>query len=600
MRDSPSAVGLSAFVRRMTDDHAPDAELLRRYAASRDEAAFAVLVRRHGPTVWRVCRGLARQPADAEDAYQATFLLLVRNAARVRNPHAVGAWLYGTSVKVATKARNKKRPERLEIEPAVELGDITVREAEALFHEELAALPTKFRDPLVLCCLDGLTRDEAANRLGVSLETVKHRLERGRELLKARLLKRGVAVSVPLLAGLLAPTAAAGGPVDVNAVSVNAVSLANEVSNMTHTKWKWVAAVGLATGLLTMIAVAQPPKPANEKQPAPVQPVEVIAFDHEVRRVAMSADGKVMAVRVQRIEKDRDGKPTNWDSMTTIWDTATGKKVRETGWANGGNVLYIALSPDGRSYGEAVRDGAAFDRILLHRLADAEKGLPLPSLVNVTGRGLVPSRFAFAPNGRDLAVAIAEFGADWETVFGGIQIQEQNANGGGHGHGRYSHTGAAVIAGFTPDGKRLLSVGERDMTVNVWDVSAEPKVERSFPISDGSRVQFAVVTPDGGTLATGRATGEIELWDVAKGKAVRTLPEPIATLRGIAVSVDGKRLAGVGGDKEGKLTVWDLKSGKLLLTKGDVGPQVVCFDAAGRVAVCDGSLKKIVFHTVPE
>lgn len=271
MHDPPPA-GVSGFVRRLADDHTPDADLLSRYAATRDDGAFAALVKRHGPAVWRVCRGLARQPADADDAYQATFLLLVRNAGRVRNPHAVGAWLYGTAVKVASRARARRRPQPLEVEPAA-LDDLTVREAEALFHEELAALPDRLRDPLVLCCLEALSRDEAAKQLGVSLAAVKRGLERGREVLRARLLKRGVAVSVPLLAGLLSPHTAAAPAASVNAVSAGAVSLANEVSHMaTVTKWKLVAAVGLAAvtlgGFGAAVVFGQPATAAKPARPA--------------------------------------------------------------------------------------------------------------------------------------------------------------------------------------------------------------------------------------------------------------------------------------------------------------------------------------------
>lgn len=260
----------------------PDADLLARFVATRDEAAFTALVHRHGPTVWRVCRNLVRQPADAEDAYQATFLLLVRHAAKVRNPAAIGAWLYGVAVKVATRARTRRKHEPLTAEPAA-LEDLTVAEAEGLFHEELARLPEKFRDPLVMCCMDALARDEAAARLGVSVAAVKDRLERGRELLKANLLRRGVVVGVPLLAGWLAPAVVAGVPVFDFQTAASAVStLAHEVGAMLFvTKWKAVAAAGMLAvavggfGLTLAVGGGQPgphPGGAGEQPPVKARP----------------------------------------------------------------------------------------------------------------------------------------------------------------------------------------------------------------------------------------------------------------------------------------------------------------------------------------
>src|SRR5262245_4269653 len=184
-----------------------DGELLARFVASRDQAAFESLLRRHGPMVLGMCRRLLRHEQDAEDAFQATFLLLAWKAGRLRSPATVGCWLYGTAYRLALKTREKAARrascERQARPPAAApdpLAKITVREAQAAVDEELARLPERYRAPLILCCLEGATRDEAAQRLSLSAGSLKSRLERGRRLLSRRLAGRGLTLPAALLA----------------------------------------------------------------------------------------------------------------------------------------------------------------------------------------------------------------------------------------------------------------------------------------------------------------------------------------------------------------------------------------------------------------
>jgi RNA polymerase sigma factor (sigma-70 family) len=603
MHNPPATTGLTGFVRRIANENAPDADLLERFASSRDPAAFAVLVRRHGPAVWRVCRGLARQPADADDAYQATFLLLVRNAGKLRNPAAVGAWLYGTAVKVATKARNRRRPETLAVEPAVALDDLTVREAEAIFHAELATLPAKFRDPLVLCGLDGLTRDEAADRLGVSVAAVKHRLERGREVLKARLRRRGVAVSVPLLAGLLSPAAFATAPaVSVNAVSAAAGSLADEVSNMMRVKWKVAAAVGLAVvsvggfGLTSAAPMKRDPVKPVKALPAEKRVTEIALGEHLIRATT-SRDGKVLATVTQK--GNDNAKP----AVVTFWDTVTGKQLGTLGEIDNYNPLNIALSPDGSAFAWIHRETVQDNEVAI-QVFDVKKG----ELRCTAGSVSVPFTgypdLTFSPDGKQLAFAYtAQRPLARQPLVGGAMVADAGTGKAGHmlcGHPL--DRGSCPV--FADGGKLLATVGAADRKALLWSLE-NGQQERSFDLTDSTRVKTNAVTPDGKKLITFHDDGEIKVWDVETGKHDRTMADAgdeILHTGAVAVSADGKRVAAVVNPPNGKLKlkVWDVKSGKLLLTKGDVGPQTCCFDAAGRVAVCDGSLKKIVFHTVPE
>ncbi|MBP3956892.1 sigma-70 family RNA polymerase sigma factor [Gemmata sp. G18] len=191
---------------------ATDRQLLHRSRSGSDGGAFAELVRRHERAVLAACRQVLSTPADVEDAFQATFLVLVQQANRIRSDGSasLGGWLFAVAHRVAVRAvRSRVRKDRRETaaaragavapEPA---ADLSWREAVAALHEALDALPDRFRLPLVLCYLDGLSRDEAAAQLGWTAGSVKAGLERGREKLRAALECRGVTLGAGLLTAL--------------------------------------------------------------------------------------------------------------------------------------------------------------------------------------------------------------------------------------------------------------------------------------------------------------------------------------------------------------------------------------------------------------
>jgi RNA polymerase sigma factor (sigma-70 family) len=183
---------------------------MQRFVTGHDQAAFEALVRRHGPMVVCVCRRILRDEHDAEDAFQATFLVLARKAAALRRQASVGNWLYGVATRLALRARADAARRRDRERRATgkdgrdSLAELTVREAQEILDEELTRLPALYRVPLVLCCLEGLARDEAAQQLGCGPATLKSRLERGRALLRRRLAGRGLVLPAALLASLLA------------------------------------------------------------------------------------------------------------------------------------------------------------------------------------------------------------------------------------------------------------------------------------------------------------------------------------------------------------------------------------------------------------
>jgi RNA polymerase sigma factor (sigma-70 family) len=207
------------FIQKLTGsrktDLLADGSLLDRFVTHRDESAFATLMHRHGPLVVSVCRSILCNESDVEDAFQATFLVLVRKARSINKRESLASWLYGVAYRIAVRA--KTRAGRTTLREAECMDEATLdpsvqaarQEMKGLLHQEVHRLPDKYRLPVLLCYLEGLTRDAAARQLGWKEGVVRGRLERARDLLRARLLRRGVMLSALGLSGLFAQEVAA-------------------------------------------------------------------------------------------------------------------------------------------------------------------------------------------------------------------------------------------------------------------------------------------------------------------------------------------------------------------------------------------------------
>src|SRR5439155_22313723 len=206
-----------------------DGQLLDRYVRSREEAAFASLVRRHGPMVWGVCRRVLRGHQDVEDAFQATFLVLVRKAASVVPREMVGNWLYGVAYRTALGAKTacaRRRAKEREMPRREALDEDIWSKLRPLLDHELSHLPDKYRLPIVLCDLEGKSRKDAARQLGWREGTLSGRLARARVLLARRLAARRLALSGGALASTLSSsTALAGVPAPLVMSTVKAAAL---------------------------------------------------------------------------------------------------------------------------------------------------------------------------------------------------------------------------------------------------------------------------------------------------------------------------------------------------------------------------------------
>jgi RNA polymerase sigma factor (sigma-70 family) len=276
-----------------------DPQLLADFLDHRDSNAFEALVRRHGPLVLSACRQVLRDEAAAEDAFQATFVLFYQNAANIRRRPSVGGWLFQvarrTSLRARRSADRRARHEARIVAKPPAGSDLSLREGVAILHEELERLPETYRNALILCYLEGLPRDEAAHRLGWTLNELRGRLERGRARLRACLEKRGVTLS----AGLLAAFGVTAVPSRLVASAVTGAARPSaRVAALATTGWsglKVASALAIAAGLVFGFGIsggdpqagAQPPKEALGKA-APPEPKEAGAL---VGRV-LDPDGK--------------------------------------------------------------------------------------------------------------------------------------------------------------------------------------------------------------------------------------------------------------------------------------------------------------------
>jgi RNA polymerase sigma factor (sigma-70 family) len=421
MSSSTSSPILHAVHRAIHDSRlgaCSDRDLLERFLHQHDEAAFEAILARHGPMVLDVCRSLLPNEADAEDAFQATFLVLIRRAGSLRATGTLGGFLHGVACRTALQARTRfsvrRKHESRAPAPAVAAAEEpTWSEVSRLLHEELAQLSEQHRLPLVLCYLQGHTQDQAADLLGLSKGTLKRRLESGRALLRQRLLRRGVGPAAVLLAASWPAVASAVRAALARATTRAAMSFAlhEQTANLSagvlalvqsSTRMPLLLSVKVVLAATLLMGLAGAGISFAWKGAAPpaaaVGPEPVLAQENRPRREDRYGDPlpeRVVArLGTQRFRSDGwveqvvvvpGGKQLlgMGEQAVILWDAATGKEVRRfqgPAWRTADNTGYgvriesFSVSPDGKTLAAGTTDGSKLEcPILLFDLATGKK-----------------------------------------------------------------------------------------------------------------------------------------------------------------------------------------------------------------------------------
>jgi RNA polymerase sigma factor (sigma-70 family) len=300
-----------------------DERLLRDYVASQDAGAFAAIMRRHGGMVAAVCRRMLWREQDVEDAFQATFLVLMRKAPSLSSPNLLGHWLYGVAYRVASKIRSRNSQQRTREAPMVDLpapeadDDVSWRDLRPVLDDELQRLPERYRRPLVLFYLEGKSAEEVATVLGRPRGTILSQLARGRERLRAGLARRNLTLSAGVLASLLQRTASSDAAVPARfldwamqahapsltaggawaGVSAQAKLLAQQVLKDMLRRRLWTMGslllavlLALLVGILNYAAIFAPPVAVVQADPR--SDFDRLQGDWQV--VAVERDGRVL------------------------------------------------------------------------------------------------------------------------------------------------------------------------------------------------------------------------------------------------------------------------------------------------------------------
>jgi RNA polymerase sigma factor (sigma-70 family) len=569
-----------------------DPDLLARYRDSGDAAALDLLVRRHGPMVLRVARRVLANAHDVDDVFQATFLVLARRARSIRKGESLASWLHGVAYRLALKVRamaarrqaieRRARPR----ETADPLEEMTARELLGLIDEELRRLPEKYRSAVLLCCVEGRTHAEAARQLGCPLGTLRSRLERGRELLRVRLGRRGVSPVAPLLAGLsaagAAPAALPSGGMPGSA-SPRAVALAHSVGGLS-----WAVSLGLfaavaLAGLAAGVLLLRSPREAPAASPAPATQARTARADDQEKPLPPGAAARLGTLRfrpggwLRNLALSRDGRrlvTLGHEGSVRLWDAASGNELhsREKGLSG---LAGVALAPDGKT--------VAFASITSVTLLDMTSG----RVVRTLDAGGAKS-IAFSPDGktlatiRDASVALPHRDASvalWATATGARLARHEVS-----GSGKVRAIAAALA--WSGDGTRLAwADGE---VVRIRDMRSG-KVE-SYTARASQPFLAVALSADGKRLAVSSKDRTVRLWDVASGKVLRTFEGHAVAPHCLAFSPDGKLLATGSGDRSGGedteldgLRLWDTEGKELAkLGRYAEGVMGLCFSPDGK------------------
>jgi RNA polymerase sigma factor (sigma-70 family) len=584
-----------------------DRELLHHFAETRDEGAFAELVERHGALVQGVCERVLGHNQDAEDAFQATFLVLARKAADIHNGESLGSWLHGVAYRVASKARAtnavRHRHERQagRAESVTRSDELTWQEVRQVLDDELSRMPAKYREPLLRCYLEGKTKDEAAQELGWSVGVFRGRLDRARERLRRRLIGRGITLSSVLSAAALAQSvgrasvpaacrqaaikAAVGftaGAAGLQGASPNVKVLADAaLSGMGWTRSKVVAVAGLVLGFAAVVggavyhaplmnssdagheqlADASEPRPVDESQPRTDRYGDPLP-DGAIARLGTVRFRSLAGVGALRFRPDGKSVAVGGFETAGIMDCETGEERRIVFTTQ--TVRCLTLTQDGQTAAGCLADktGPQRDRSTIQIWAVAS-GQLLRTIDFADPRNY-PLAIAISPDGKRVAAASSNRTVRVFDVGTGEVLWQ-------HEPRPYSYRCLA----FSPEGKYFATSGpgDKDPSLYLYDAASGKRVREVCKCADATSPIFSA---DGKTFAAVTRLNQEEpnrlhVWDVETGKEYPLPEKQEGAAFEVALAPDGKTVAASQAKPNSRrqvlwgpldIGVWDIASGK--------------------------------------
>jgi RNA polymerase sigma factor (sigma-70 family) len=573
-----------------------DRHLLEQFLARRDEAAFEALVRRHGPMVLGVCRRVVRNLHDAEDAFQATFLILARKANTIHCLDSVASWLHGTAFRAALATQTapwRRREKQVKAMPepeAVAAAEIW-SELRPVLDQELERLPDKYRAAIVLCDLEGKRRKEAARQLGVAEGTLSGRLTKARRLLAARLARRGVSLAVALPAILAPGTASAHVTKSLVLATVKAVTagfVSGPVAAITEGVMKGMSLSTIKRAIVVLMAAfvivtvaahrplalalakeGSPPvkgaavvihgKPQGKKDQPGWHESFVLKHEHAVNILACSADWIAAG--------DEGGN-------LSLCDARTGKNKKV--WLQGGkeegltsSVDRLQFTPDGKRLFGITQEHRAIWMFKIDKPDDPSPGLkgenPTYKGFSADGQTWLEAygrTLVLRPNPwtRGAVVDYEQIQYDAEPLHAllssddkwlAIVTADQHLRI--HDRAALRETQSIDLAKqtvialcFSPDGKRLAVVGQNSLAT-VYDTDSGKEIA---VLKGHSGIVFAVAfSPDSKSVVTGGDDNVARVWEVATAKMLAVLEGHKDSVRAVAFDPSGDMLITGSADK---------------------------------------------------
>jgi RNA polymerase sigma factor (sigma-70 family) len=516
------------YIRRLprgrTDRGPNDADLLKRFVASRDENAFVGLLHRHARLVWDVCRRVHGNVHDAEDSFQATFFVLARQAGTIRSPGSLAGWLYRLAYRTAMHAKKNAHRRRLrEEKAAVPAGQVAsetggLRELQAVLEEEVNRLAEKHRAPFLLCCLEGKSKSEAAAALGWKEGTVSSRLARARKLLQDRLTRRGITLSAVLTAAV-----------------------------------RGAASAAVPTTLLNLTARAALPF-ARGRLPGIAGRAAAATLANGVLEAMLWQKVKVVIVILLAASFLGTGTSVVGYGAFASNPMAPKTEPKEDAGQNPG--LAEKKPPRVDLYGEPLPQGA------IARMGTIQFRHPPSNSRSKDFAESPPTGVAFSPDGQVIATRSWEWLRLWNANTGKFLFEIKNLDFDLSGNQVFSPDGrlvAATLAHLDPD-------KGAEAYVCLWDASTGKLCHRFPPKSGlGPYVRHILFSPDSKLLAVTREKGTIHLWSTDTGKEVAVLSSKSSKDRSvacIAFSPDGKTLVTLLHQPR-KIWRWDIARGRV-------------------------------------